>query len=150
MHILTPRFPWEQMWLRFTLYPLRLKASLRQKREMKPGALASTLWSTGTRKNMKALATSKTKKNNVNHQNIPSYRSPKRPQWSKTRRKIPSRRTGCTSMHCTVTPCTVLIYSYSCGPVLRIHDILVWIRIRIRGCMPLINASGFGSCYFRH
>jgi hypothetical protein len=34
--------------------------------------------------------------------------------------------------------------------VLRIHDILVWIRIR--GSMPLINGSGFrsGSRYFRH
>ncbi len=34
--------------------------------------------------------------------------------------------------------------------VLRIHDILVWIRIRIqiRGSMPLTNGSG--SCYFRH
>ncbi len=36
--------------------------------------------------------------------------------------------------------------------VLRIHDILVWIRIqfRIRGSMPLTNRSGSGSCYFRH
>ncbi len=32
--------------------------------------------------------------------------------------------------------------------VLHIHDILVWIRIRIRGSMPLTN--GFGSSYFRH
>ncbi len=30
--------------------------------------------------------------------------------------------------------------------VFRIHDILVWIRIR--GSMPLTNGSG--SCYFRH
>jgi hypothetical protein len=28
------------------------------------------------------------------------------------------------------------------GAVLRIHDILVWIRIRIRGSMPLTNGSG--------
>ncbi len=36
--------------------------------------------------------------------------------------------------------------------VFRIHDILVWIRIRIRGSMPLTNGSGFGSgaCYFCH
>jgi hypothetical protein len=27
-------------------------------------------------------------------------------------------------------------------PVFRIHDILVWIRIRIRGSMPLTNGSG--------
>ncbi len=32
--------------------------------------------------------------------------------------------------------------------VLRIHDILVWIRIRIRGSMHLNNGSG--SSYFRH
>jgi hypothetical protein len=31
-------------------------------------------------------------------------------------------------------------------PVLRIHDILVWIRIR--GSMPLTNGSG--CCYFHH
>ncbi len=29
--------------------------------------------------------------------------------------------------------------------VLRIHDILGWIRIRIRGSMPLTNGPGFGS-----
>ncbi len=40
--------------------------------------------------------------------------------------------------------------------VLRILDILVWIRIWIRGSRPLTNGSGFGSgcgsgsCYFRH
>ncbi len=32
--------------------------------------------------------------------------------------------------------------------VLRIHDILVWIRIR--GSMPLTNGSGFGSYIFCH
>jgi hypothetical protein len=34
--------------------------------------------------------------------------------------------------------------------VLRIHEILVWIRIRIwiRGSLPLINGSG--SFYFHH
>ncbi len=30
-------------------------------------------------------------------------------------------------------------------PVLRIHVILGWIRIRIRGAMPLTNGSGSGS-----
>jgi hypothetical protein len=37
--------------------------------------------------------------------------------------------------------------------VLRIHDILVWIRIRIwiHGSMPLTNGSGCGSgCYASH
>ncbi len=34
--------------------------------------------------------------------------------------------------------------------MLQIHDMLVWIRIRIRGFMPLTNGSGSGSCYFRH
>jgi hypothetical protein len=33
-------------------------------------------------------------------------------------------------------------------PVLRIHDILGWLRIRILGSMPLTNGSG--SCYIRH
>jgi hypothetical protein len=33
-------------------------------------------------------------------------------------------------------------------PVFRINDILVWIRIRIRGSMPLTNGSG--SFYFHH
>ncbi len=32
--------------------------------------------------------------------------------------------------------------------MLRIHDILGWIRIR--GSMSLTNGSGSGSCYFRH
>ena len=53
-----------------------------------------------------------------------------------------------------------LLFTSSCSPnlfkcffsVLGIHDILRWIRIRIRGSMPLTNGSGFGfgSCYFRH
>jgi hypothetical protein len=34
------------------------------------------------------------------------------------------------------------------SPVLQIHDMLVWIRIRIRGSMHLTNGSG--SCYFHH
>ncbi len=34
--------------------------------------------------------------------------------------------------------------------VLRIHDILGWIRIRISGSMPLTDGSGFGSRYFCH
>ncbi len=34
--------------------------------------------------------------------------------------------------------------------VLRIHDILVWIRIRIRGSIPLTNGSGSGSFFFHH
>jgi len=35
-------------------------------------------------------------------------------------------------------------------PVLRIHDILVWIRIRMGGSMPLTNGSGsiFSAYYF--
>jgi hypothetical protein len=42
---------------------------------------------------------------------------------------------------------------YCCqGQVLRIHDILLWIRIWIRGSIPLTSGSGFGSrsCFFRH
>jgi hypothetical protein len=34
--------------------------------------------------------------------------------------------------------------------VLRIHYILLWIRIRIRGSMPLTNGFGSGSFYFHH
>jgi hypothetical protein len=38
------------------------------------------------------------------------------------------------------------------SPVLLIRDILMWIRIRIPGSMPLTNGSvfGSGSCYFHH
>jgi hypothetical protein len=32
-------------------------------------------------------------------------------------------------------------------PVFRIHDILVWIRIRICGSMPLTNGSGSWDPY---
>jgi hypothetical protein len=38
--------------------------------------------------------------------------------------------------------------SLLCEPVLRIHDILGWIRIRIRGYMPLTNGSGFDPAIF--
>jgi hypothetical protein len=37
-------------------------------------------------------------------------------------------------------------YYYNFKTVLRIQDILLWIRIR--GSLPLTNGSG--SCYFRH
>ena len=40
------------------------------------------------------------------------------------------------------------MYRYHLPDLLRTHDILGWIRIRIRGSMPRTN--GFGSCYFRH
>jgi hypothetical protein len=45
----------------------------------------------------------------------------------------------------------IVIFPPGCDKaVVRIHGILVWIRIR--GSMPLTNRSGFGSgyCYFRH
>jgi hypothetical protein len=35
--------------------------------------------------------------------------------------------------------------NHSAEAVLRIHDILGWIRIRIRGSMPLTDGSGSGS-----
>jgi hypothetical protein len=38
----------------------------------------------------------------------------------------------------------------TCTAVLRIHDILMWIRVRVRGSMPLAKGFGSGSCYFRH
>ncbi len=43
---------------------------------------------------------------------------------------------------------TSALHRHKIKTVFRIHDILVWIRIRIRGSMPLTNGSG--SCYFRH
>ncbi len=43
----------------------------------------------------------------------------------------------------------LLLVVYQCRgrpvAVLQIHDILGWIRIRIRGSMPLTNGSGSGS-----
>jgi len=55
----------------------------------------------------------------------------------------------------TAVVSTVMINRYGSGSaVLRIHGILVWIRIRIwiRGFMPLTDGSGSwsGSCYFPH
>ncbi len=44
------------------------------------------------------------------------------------------------------TPSTLATTRIPVAAVLRIHDILVCIRIR--GSMPLTNGSG--SCYFRH
>ncbi len=35
-------------------------------------------------------------------------------------------------------------------PVLRIHDISLWVRIQIRGSMPPTNGFGSGSFYFHH
>jgi hypothetical protein len=50
---------------------------------------------------------------------------------------------------CDTIPLTLLNYA-----VFRIHDSLVWIRIRIRGSMPQTNefgsGCGSGSCYSRH
>jgi hypothetical protein len=40
------------------------------------------------------------------------------------------------------------MFNEALWPVFQIHDILVWIWIRIRGSMPLTNGSG--SSYFRH
>ncbi len=52
--------------------------------------------------------------------------------------------------------CTLGLYTFShllfwmYLTVLRIHDILVRIRIQIHGSMPLTNGSRSGSWYFRH
>jgi hypothetical protein len=44
-------------------------------------------------------------------------------------------------------PHRLVLHTIELSPaVFRIHEILVWIRIR--GSMPLTNGSG--SCYFRH
>ncbi len=52
----------------------------------------------------------------------------------------------------SLPPLHVPYCSWSCPAVFRIHDILVWIRIR--GSMPLTNGFGFGcgseSFYFHH
>jgi hypothetical protein len=60
----------------------------------------------------------------------------------------------CTVVHLTLLRRDLLTPSVLSLPVLRIHDILVWIRTRIWICgsMPLTYGSGFGSgsCYFRH
>ena len=40
---------------------------------------------------------------------------------------------------------TYYFFAHFFQSVLRIHDILGWIRIRIPGSMPLTNRSGFGS-----
>jgi hypothetical protein len=44
----------------------------------------------------------------------------------------------------------VIKVEFPLEPVLQIHDILLWILIRILGSMPVTNGSGFGSCYFCH
>ncbi len=59
---------------------------------------------------------------------------------------------GSTSQKVTVP--TVPVPQHWWVALLRIHDILGWIRIWIRGSMPLTNGSGCGcwsgSCHFRH
>ena len=44
-----------------------------------------------------------------------------------------------------ILPTTCICNHCRLVPVFRIHDIFVWIRIRIRGSMPLNNGSGSGS-----
>jgi hypothetical protein len=56
-----------------------------------------------------------------------------------------ARRGAHMTMHVKYT-----ILKVECTAVLRIRDILVWIRIWIRGSMPLTNGSGCGSFYFHH
>jgi hypothetical protein len=71
--------------------------------------------------------------------------------------RIPLRGTHSRQLNCSAAQqavqLTLLLLSTKQSlkqlkAVLRIHDILLWIRIRIRGSMPLTN--GFGFCYFRH
>ncbi len=52
----------------------------------------------------------------------------------------------------TLTFCKSLVINIGRLAVLRIHAILMWIRIRIRGSLPLTDGSGFGSrsFYFHH
>ena len=67
---------------------------------------------------------------------------------------------GAGATTATAVATTPAAYTYTrsvrCGTstvpisVLRIHVILVWIRIRFRGSRPLNNGSGSGCCYFHH
>ncbi len=72
-----------------------------------------------------------------------------RQQRGEARRVCGRRRLSCRSAQ---LPAFIAIASNYFLPVLRIYDILVWIRILIRGSMPLTNGSGsvFRSCYFHH
>jgi hypothetical protein len=44
--------------------------------------------------------------------------------------------------HLPVIQCSTIVRCAAPKPVFRIHDILVWIRIRIRGSMPLLLFEG--------
>ncbi len=76
---------------------------------------------------------------------LPTTATTTTPMWAvppNSRRLTPPRHNSTTSSSSNSS-----IYRFTNSlflPVLRIHDILVWIRIR--GSMPLTNGSG--SCYF--
>jgi hypothetical protein len=63
---------------------------------------------------------------------------------------VPECLSKCLSLRPYWLPPPLLLQASVSSPVLRIHDILVWIRIRIRGSMPLTNGSGSGSFFFHH
>ncbi len=95
----------------------------------------------------------------------PGSRSTRTGWWSpptsctaRARTRRSRRRSSPRLARTTMCGCWALVKifryrNWSCGlsePMLRIHGIFVWIRIRIRirESMPLTNGSG--SCYFRH
>jgi hypothetical protein len=59
---------------------------------------------------------------------------PREARWKTTEARVTSKPRPAAEQGIHVLP-----------PVLRIHDILGWIRIRILGSMTLTNGSGFGS-----
>ncbi len=62
--------------------------------------------------------------------------------WIRSQRAaVASRRATNLATHLSINSCYRI--SDDTVPVLRIHDILGWIRIR--GSMPVTNGSGFGS-----
>ncbi len=85
-------------------------------------------------------------------QTAPPWSSQRIPRLWHTRRLGSSRRPPCRRCRGQTGPDLTKMHGYwrRCRryivPVLRIHDILVWIRIR--GSTPLTNGSG--SFYFHH
>ncbi len=80
--------------------------------------------------------------------------------WRAGGSRPPSWWASCSAWTCTATTRRTFRHvpperqpkSLLPGQVLRIHDILVWIRIWIwiRRSMTLTSGSGSGSCFFRH
>ncbi len=128
------------------------------RREPAPGCLVTARWAAAVRRHPRAAAAPR-----------PQAPLPRSGSWAlccpasrhSTRRRTPCRQLeSWTRSRFHEYPRQIQVSVYTCLSnlsgtaketfltVLRIHDILVWIRIR--GFMPLTNGSGFGSgsCYF--